>query len=145
SLVQAVNESSFDAAQWNNAFFFQDDIKAGRHLTLNAGLRYEYSSVPLGFFGTTDHAIQAVGIPGPARPDKNNWAPRLGFAYGKGKTTVRGGFGMAYDVLFYAILSTESTNYPRVVNSTINPPATTNLFPALAPRTAQIGPFSPLS
>jgi hypothetical protein len=30
SLTQAVNESTFDASQWNNAYFFQDDIKAGR-------------------------------------------------------------------------------------------------------------------
>ena len=52
-LMQAVNESTFDAAQWNNAYFFQDDIKVTQHLTLNAGLRYEYSTVPLGFFGAT--------------------------------------------------------------------------------------------
>jgi hypothetical protein len=130
--VQAVNESTFDATQWNNAYFFQDDIKLGRHLTLNAGLRYEYSTVPLGFFGATDPAIQAVGIPGPAKMDKNNWAPRLGFAYGKGDMSVRGGFGVAYDVLFYGILTTAANNYPRVVTSTTTGPATANLFPTLA-------------
>jgi hypothetical protein len=145
SLVQAVNESTFDAGQWNNAYFFQDDIKFGRHLTVNAGVRYEYSTVPLGFFGATDPAIRAVGIPGPAKPDKNNWAPRFGFAYGIGKTSIRGGFGLAYDVIFYAILSQASNNYPRVVMSTTNPPATANLFPTLAPKVTTIPALNPLS
>ncbi|PYR82989.1 MAG: hypothetical protein DMG19_20250, partial [Acidobacteria bacterium] len=49
SLLQAVNEATFNANQWNNAFFFQDDIKATRRLTLNLGVRYEYSTVPFGF------------------------------------------------------------------------------------------------
>lgn len=145
SLVQAVNESTFDSSQWNNAYFFQDDIKLGRHLSVNAGLRYEYSTVPFGFFGATDPAIRAVGIPGPARTDKNNWAPRLGFAYGKDQTSIRGGFGMAYDVLFYAILSTTASNYPRIVTSTTTGAATANLFPTLAPKVSTIPPLNPLT
>src|SRR5207245_10591869 len=32
SFVPAVNEATFNANQWNNAFFFQDDIKATRRL-----------------------------------------------------------------------------------------------------------------
>jgi hypothetical protein len=145
SLVQAVNESTFDAGQWNNAYFFQDDIKFGRHLTVNASVRYEYSTVPLGHFGATDPAIRAVGVPGPAKTDKNNWAPRFGFAYGNGKTSIRGGFGLAYDVIFYAILSTASSNYPRVVTSTTNAPATANLFPTLAPKITTIPPLNSLT
>jgi hypothetical protein len=112
---------------------------------LNAGLRYESSTIPLGFFGATDPAIRAVGIPGPPKTDKNNWAPRFGFAYGKDETSIRGGFGMAYDVLFYAILSQTANNYPRVVTSTTSAPATANLFPTLAPKVTTIPALNPLT
>jgi len=158
NLTQAVNESTFDAKQWNQAYFFQDDFKATKDLTFNLGIRYEYSTVPFGFFGATDPAVRAVGIPGPVQPDKNNWAPRVGFAYspskptgflrsvlGEGQTSIRGGFGMAYDVLFYSVLIQTSNNYPRIITSTLTPPATANLFPALAPKTAVVPPLNPLT
>ncbi|MBI4474090.1 MAG: TonB-dependent receptor [Acidobacteria bacterium] len=158
SLNQAVNEASFLAKQWNHGYFFQDDFKATKDLTFNFGLRYEYSQVPLGFFGAEDPAVRAVGVPGPARPDKNNWAPRFGFAYspsapggmlarllGNGKTSIRGGFGMSYDVLFFNILTVNANNFPRVVNSTTNPPATIDLFPTLAPKTSVVPTLNPLN
>jgi hypothetical protein len=155
-LRQAVNEATYYARQWDHAYFAQDDFKATKDLTLNLGMRYEYSTVPLGFFGATDPVVRAGGVPGPVLSDKNNWAPRLGFAYspssprgilapllGEGKTAVRGGFGMGYDVLFANILTVNASNYPRVLNSdTTNP---VDLFPALAPKTASVPPFNPLT
>jgi len=154
SLVQAVNEATFDARQWNTAYFFQDDLKATKDLTFNLGLRYEYSTVPFGFFGATDPAVRAAGVPGPVRPDKNNWAPRFGFAYspsspsgflgslmGNGKTSIRGGFGIAYDVLFYNILTVNASNYPRVLSSTLTDASINNQFPTLAQKSATLPPF----
>src|SRR5262249_16922226 len=139
-LEQVISEATFNATQWNQGYFFQDDIKVTRNFTVNAGLRYEYSTVPLGFFGATDPAVLALGVPGPMRPDKNNWAPRVGFAYspdsdnpflrkifGHSQSSIRGGFGMAYDVLFYNILITTANNYPRVIASQTDTPV--NLFP----------------
>jgi hypothetical protein len=63
--------------------------------------------------------------------------------FGSGKTVVRGGFGIAYDVLFYNILIQESGNYPRILNSMTSNPA--NLFPTLAPKLAVLGPFNPMA
>lgn len=144
SLQQAVSESTFDSDQWNHAYFFQDDVKVTPKLTLNAGLRYEYSTIPFGFFGATDPAIRAVGVPGPVQADNNNWAPRLGLAYSPdARTSIRGGFGVGYDVLFYQILANTANNYPRIVTSTTSAPATANLFPTLAPKETTIPPLSP--
>ena len=67
------------------------------NLTLNLGLRYERTTMPLGFLGTTDPAVRAVGVPGPAQNDNNNWAPRIGFAYQPvSKTVIRGAYGIFF-------------------------------------------------
>src|SRR5215831_4151995 len=155
NLQQAITDATVHATQWSDFLFFQDDWKAAKDFTLNVGLRYEYNTIPFGLFGTTDPARLAAGIPGPVTP-KNNWAPRFGFAYspsgqsgflgkilGEGQSSIRGGFGVGYDVLFYNIL-TVNTN-PNVVTQQTDTPATINLFPTLAPRVATAPPFDPLS
>ena len=90
-----------------NAFyiFLQDDWKVNSRLTINAGIRYEYSGTPRAENLQTINAISddpSLGIffrtP---KPDVNNYAPRVGFAYdptGHGKWAIRGGVGVAYDV-----------------------------------------------
>ena len=54
TLAVALNVASFDARQHQQAYFFQDDFKIARNLTLNLGLRYETSNLPFGAFGATD-------------------------------------------------------------------------------------------
>lgn len=117
-VAQALQTASFEVGQWQSFFFVQDDFRLSSALTLNLGLRYEWSDVPLGMFGTTDPQVRASMVPGPAQPDTNNWAPRVGFAFspmtsnrflGDGKTVVRGGWGIGYDVIFYNLL-TVATN-----------------------------------
>jgi hypothetical protein len=117
-VAQALQTASFQVQQWQTFFFAQDDFRLSSELTLNLGLRYEWSDVPFGMFGTTDSQVAAAMVPGPAKPDTNNWAPRVGFAYspnssnaflGEGKTVFRGGWGIGYDVIFYNLL-TVATN-----------------------------------
>ncbi len=123
----ALQTADFNVDQWQNYFFVQDDFRVTSDLTLNLGLRYETSDVPLGMFGATDPQVLAVGVPGPVKRDTNNWAPRVGFAWsprsqnafiGDGKTVIRGGYGMAYDVIFYNLL-TVNTN-PNVSTLSLN-------------------------
>jgi len=153
SLVQLpVANSVYSFHQLRQAYFFQDDIKLRRNFTLNAGLRYETASVPLGWFGATSQAeIDALVAP-PGKRDTNNWGPRLGFAYspdfstgllgklfGSGLSSIRGGFGVSYDVLFYNLLSSSAANYPR--NGSSAPVAAADLldlFPRLSPPIATV-------
>lgn len=78
--------------------YLQDDWRATRNLTLNLGLRYEYFSVPMDQHGR---------LPQLFRPDRNNFAPRFGFAYDLGgqlKTVIRGGYGIYYNPLLMDIV-----------------------------------------
>jgi hypothetical protein len=150
-LRQALQTASWQASQWQNFFFAQDDFRVTPDLTLNIGLRYELSTVPLGMFGATDPESLAALVPGPVQKDKNNWAPRLGFNWsprssnkllGDGKTVFRGGFGMGYDVLFYNLLTVNGSNYPRVVVADLF--NLQNVYPNLIPASGS-AVFNPLA
>ena len=86
--------------------FFNDEWRTTSHLTLNLGVRYEFTGTPA---GTGLQALNSIAsVPGLLvfqRPtaQKKNFAPRVGFAYSPGNsgdTSIRGGFAMAYDVIY---------------------------------------------
>ena len=64
-----------------------------------------------------------TGLPDTCVPNpKNNWGPRFGFAYnltGDGKTAVRGGFGIFYDVIETDEYANTSANPPFSNSATI--------------------------
>jgi hypothetical protein len=155
TFVQALQTASFVATQWNQAYFIQDDWRPTSNLTINLGLRYENSTVPLGLFGAEDPVVQAALVPGPTKRDNNNWAPRVGFAYspsassgfanwlfGDHTSSIRGGYGKSYDILFYNILTVNGSNYPRVVVGRLD--NAQNLYPNIAPVTGA-AVFNPLA
>ena len=78
------------------AGFIQDEWKATRRLSLTLGARYELQLLPSAFSTVANPLLpQTSNLP----TDKNNIAPRVGFAldpYGNGKTAFRGGFGVFY-------------------------------------------------
>ncbi len=87
-------------------WFVQDDWKVMPRLTLNLGLRYEWSGVPRDEGKQVLNAIAndpAVGlIFRKPKPDTNNLGPHVGFAWdptGHGKWSIRGGGQIAYDVI----------------------------------------------
>jgi hypothetical protein len=88
--------------------YLQDDWKVNPKLTLNLGVRYEFATPQwerdnrLGNFDPASNSLffaKDGSTFGRAlvKPDKNNWAPRIGFAYQlQPKTVIRGGYGVSY-------------------------------------------------
>jgi hypothetical protein len=127
-------------------WFLQDDVKATRNLTLNLGIRYEFTTNP------RDSSLQTLNeiatLPGvlefrKPKTDKNNFGPRFGFAYApdfadgflhkvfgdSGRSAIRGGFGVAYDVNFQNLVTLQlppqlqSEQNPNITCGIANPPA----------------------
>lgn len=108
SFSQAFGPSRFEFDTTDYNFFIQDDLRVSKRLTLNLGLRYEYQQLP------------EPQIPNPLQPatarfpaDKNNFGPRIGFAYdltGNGKTSLRGGYGIYFGRIINSTISNAITN-----------------------------------
>jgi len=95
------------------AWYVEDTIKAGSHLTLRAGLRHEFSSGWNEAFGrAANYLADSEGVlvtntrvAGSAFTQNNaRWllSPRVGLAwdpFGNGKTAVHAGFGMYYTLM----------------------------------------------
>ncbi len=114
-------EAPSDIRTKSVAGFFQDEWRLRRNLTLTLGLRYEYNQPKYDTRGRSFSIIagqksqrfvnapRGLLFPGDAGAPKgsnfsdfNDFAPRFGFAwdpFGTAKTSIRGGFGVFYDVL----------------------------------------------
>ncbi|MCS6875074.1 MAG: carboxypeptidase regulatory-like domain-containing protein [Pyrinomonadaceae bacterium] len=148
SITLADGQPTIEYTQLDRFLFFQDDWKVLPNLTLNLGIRYEYSGQPINLLNEITTARESsastaffrTSLPLEARvvprlpSDKNNWAPRLGFAWspdfgegpitkfifgGKDGSVIRGGFSIAYDPVFYNIMLNISTSAPTVFLDTI--------------------------
>jgi hypothetical protein len=97
-----------DQGQDMQFYFIQDDYRVTPKLTANVGLRYEYATPPRErenqfanfdpatgtmIFATDGDVFERALI----HPDRNNFAPRIGFAYNPvSRWVVRGGYGVFY-------------------------------------------------
>jgi outer membrane receptor protein involved in Fe transport len=137
------------------ALYAQDNWSIGDRLKLNLGVRYDYfgpqtKSDPKFdanfYYGGADDLnissadpvtiLQAVRtgqvlpsdqspIDGLWRQDKDNFAPRLGFAWdvnGDGRTALRGGYGMAYERNFGNVTYNVLFNPPEFLIASIDAP-----------------------
>ncbi len=103
------SDGSFSQSVQRLAFYAQDSWRAGRHLTVNYGLRWQTT---YGLFtgsgrsqaeNATFVTLQALQIPVTVpHDDRSQFGPRVGVAYSpgkKGNTVLRAGFGMFYNDL----------------------------------------------
>ncbi|HSP68371.1 MAG TPA: carboxypeptidase regulatory-like domain-containing protein [Bryobacteraceae bacterium] len=115
--VNFVGNPNVSVSDWGYAGFFQDDWRIARGFTLNLGLRYEYVT-PIreannGFanFDPNQGMVQmGKQASTPYQPDRNNFAPRLGFAWdltGSGRTILRGGGALIYVLQGFNVLTSQ--------------------------------------
>jgi len=144
-----------DNTQFKNGFFVQDDIRATKKLTLNAGIRWDPMTTPhdsLGRVECYEPGMQSTRFPNAPLgyllagdkgcPDGgyNNFmpavAPRLGFAESIGANTVlRGGFGL----FFTPIAQIDSNNF--VDSAPFSPQVSLNGVDFKDPYANTVNPF----
>jgi hypothetical protein len=121
-----VGDPTRHLSQWSMAGFAGDDWQLSPQVTLNLGLRYEYSTVPkdannlMGNFDPSLGLVQ-VGkqISSVYNPDPLNFSPRLGIAWnvgGKSKTIIRAGGSLIYNSLSADVLISQqqTSNAPTL-------------------------------
>ncbi len=112
-------------------WYVNDTWRVNTHLSVNAGVRYEYTTVPV---GEQRQALNALAsqpnliVEGVNQPlvfsrisaQKDLFSPRIGLAYSpgtSGNTAIRAGFGIANDVLYDNI---GITSVPPQIGGTLN-------------------------
>ncbi|PYX43664.1 MAG: TonB-dependent receptor [Acidobacteria bacterium] len=144
------------------AYYFQDSWKFHSNLTLDFGVRYEYqppdASNVLAYPALSRQNIGSAVFPlrTLVQSDRNNFGPRLGFAYtpkfwtsvfGQDKTVIRGGWGMFYDAFFTNISDNTAGASPNATGKSITAGSTpgrglSDPLTAVATATATPSPFT---
>jgi hypothetical protein len=105
-----LGKSGYYGNLWATFLYATDNWRVRNNLTINLGLRWERSTVPLSD-GIYQNMNAISSVPGlitfrGASTANHNFAPRIGIAYSpgsSGRTSIRAGFGMAYDLVFQNI------------------------------------------
>lgn len=126
--------TKFNFKEWDMAFYVGDDWRILDNLTLNLGVRWEYSSQAINLLHNLSVATQHGDTPfwDTSLPDSittipqisapmNYFGPNIGFAWkprflGGDKTVVRGGYRITYDPAFYNMFLNVASAAP-VVNA----------------------------
>lgn len=140
SLQSGADEYNFRSKTLD--LFVQDNWRIAKNLTFNLGVRYEYvtpfielSNQLVNLDVAPDFSAVApvlLGQIGPitgkkfpnglVNPDRNNFAPRLGFAWKPfSKTVVRAGYGINYNIGQYGLMATQLGFQPPFAVAQTNP------------------------
>ncbi|MGB2654604.1 MAG: TonB-dependent receptor, partial [Candidatus Acidiferrum sp.] len=142
-----------DFREKDSFLYAQDDFKLKNNLTLNLGLTWSYYGQPADLFHNKTVAQQSGSEPfwNPSLPTsvttfpsipapKASFGPNVGFAwtpamdnkiFGNNKTTIRGGYRLAYDPPFYNIYLNIASAAPNVLAQTITPATVNGTFPSI--------------
>jgi len=132
---QSIGNSRGNFSSTDTSLYVTDDWKITSQLSLNFGLRYEYFQPMSELNNKLNYldlnTLQYVNVKGALfYPDRNNFAPRLGFAYSPvNKMVIRGGFGVFYDLI--AMNETQFwgvSNPPNTQIASINNPRPAALY-----------------
>ena len=129
SMNQAFGPLGFAMSTSDMGFFAQDDWKVLPRLTLSLGLRYDYQQMPEPFKNLINPAVAQTGV---LPSDKNNFGPRVGFAYdpwGDGKSSIRGGYGLTFGRTINSTIYNALTNtgmQGSQLQYTLNPTSATS-------------------
>src|SRR5262245_4593669 len=109
--LQLSNVWVVEQRHWATMGFAQDDWKVNGHLTLNLGLRYDFITPaleannhqtnfdPSGTGSLIYASNGSLHDRGLVKPDRNNFAPRIGVVYRlDDRTILRGGWGIFYNL-----------------------------------------------
>ncbi|MGC2237787.1 MAG: TonB-dependent receptor [Pyrinomonadaceae bacterium] len=180
-LGSGVFDRSFKVKDFNA--FVQDDYKVTDRLTVNLGLRYDLYGLPVETQGRLVNFLpeqfrvgvapngivqaeggQLAGVPTVEKTlvpvDKNNLAPRVGFAYrvdDAGKFVLRGGYGIYYDRISTRYANTQLFNFPylalgvglpglvpgQTFNTPFVPLPQPSTFPTVATIPSVLSPLAP--
>ncbi|HEU4686881.1 MAG TPA: TonB-dependent receptor [Vicinamibacterales bacterium] len=131
-----------DSDNTHVAGFVQDDWNVSSRLQINAGLRYEFDT-DVNNQSRVDqlNPIVLPFVTDERTRDKNNFAPRVGFAWNvsDGGLLIRGGYGIYYDRIVLQIQSLERGLDGRALPIEVR---AGNVF-FLDPNTGRLPPFAP--
>ncbi len=137
SVVLPGQDSHINLRYYQLNFFAQDEWRIRRNLSFSYGLRYEYNTPPREVnekIESTFSVPELSAVPGLSTfidgrtaifdPDRNNFGPRVSFAYApnfgsKHATVIRAGYGLYFDQIPGAVVSQSRNVFPTFLTFNI--------------------------